>query len=365
MRILYFSLCDWNWIKQRPQYLAEELTKYNDLVVLYPNLWWAKNTSKNKSNSNSNENGLVFKKMFALPKYRTIRLIGLFVSFINRIIVKHLVKKYSIDVIWISHPDQATLIPKGIRYVYDCMDNYSMLEHKKSRTRIIEKRESALLKNASIVFVSSLWLYNNCLKQYGAKKETIKLIRNAYNGKPINVLLPTEKPLDAFNERISVCYFGTIAQWFDWDTLLDNRIDFVEYHIYGPISGVTIPNDKRVVYHGIVEHDALYEEIKKYDALIMPFKVNQLIEAVDPVKLYEYINFGKCIISVWYEEINRFDPFVWFYKNNNDYFNVLLKIKEQKCNIKYDNKMRMDFLRENTWQRRVECIQEFLDTILK
>ena len=46
---------------------------------------------------------------------------------------------------------------------------------------------------------------------------------------------------------------------------------------------------------------------------MMPFILNELIESVDPVKLYEYINFEKNIICIKYDEILRFKDFVYFY----------------------------------------------------
>ena len=35
-KILYIMHVDWNWIKQRPHFIAEELTTWYDIKVVYP-----------------------------------------------------------------------------------------------------------------------------------------------------------------------------------------------------------------------------------------------------------------------------------------------------------------------------------------
>ena len=46
--------------------------------------------------------------------------------------------------------------------------------------------------------------------------------------------------------------------------------------------------------------------------MIMPFKLNELVKSVDPVKLYEYINYNKPIISIFYQEIKRYSQLCGF-----------------------------------------------------
>ena len=41
----------------------------------------------------------------------------------------------------------------------------------------------------------------------------------------------------------------------------------------------------------------------------MPFVINEIINAVDPVKIYEYINFNKDIIMCYYDEVRRFNKY--------------------------------------------------------
>ena len=93
----------------------------------------------------------------------------------------------------------------------------------------------------------------------------------------------------------------------------------IQYHFIGPVHQTRLPSHPRIIFEGIVEHKQLYEKTKDYDCLIMPFQINEIIRAVDPVKLYEYISLGKCVISVEYEEIKRFELFVYFYRTQEEY----------------------------------------------
>jgi len=91
-------------------------------------------------------------------------------------------------------------------------------------------------------------------------------------------------------------YCGTIAQWCDWELLtkLVEARPGVEVHLVGPLdAGASLQVHSQIVWHGPVEHGDLPEIMGAFDCLIMPFKVTPLIESVDPVKLYEYVNFGS------------------------------------------------------------------------
>ena len=85
-----------------------------------------------------------------------------------------------------------------------------------------------------------------------------------------------------------------------------------------------------------------------------------IIKSVDPVKLYEYINFNKNIICLKYEEVERFEPFVYFYNNFEDFKAIINHLKENNS-LKYSQTERLDFLQQNTWKERCRFIKNILD----
>ena len=91
----------------------------------------------------------------------------------------------------------------------------------------------------------------------------------------------------------------------------------------------------------------------------MPFKLNEIVEAVDPVKIYEYINFNKNIIMREYLEVERLKNYVYFYNDDIEFLNAIDEIEKNRI-IKYNKCQRIEFLRENTWSKRAEKIIEVI-----
>jgi len=90
-----------------------------------------------------------------------------------------------------------------------------------------------------------------------------------------------------------------------------------------------------------------------------PFEVNDIVRSVDPVKLYEYIWLGKPILCVRYPEIERFDPFVLFYRTQEEYKQQLEAVMAKE-KIKYSNEQAACFLAENNWEKRAEQAAAFI-----
>ena len=84
----------------------------------------------------------------------------------------------------------------------------------------------------------------------------------------------------------------------------------------------------------------------------MPFKLNDVVLAVDPVKLYEYISYGKCIISIYYPEIERFRDFVYFYNTQEEYNEIIRNKCKDGFKPKYTKEQQKKFLEKNTWDAR-------------
>ena len=183
------------------------------------------------------------------------------------------------------------------------------------------------------------------------------LVRNGYDGNIASVM-PKRRA-----QRYTFCYFGTISHWFNFEYVLKSLNDFpdLQYLLIGPIEGGTsIPSHNRLIYMPPIKHEELTEATKEADAFIMPFELNELILSVDPVKLYEYINFGKDILCVKYSEIERFDPFVFFYDDYDSFHNQIGKMMDSS-ERKYSDEERLSFLEQNTWVHRVESIISILN----
>lgn len=343
MKIMYLTHVNWFWIFQRPQVLALFLEKDFEVTVYSKQVLFKPLLSKN------NKKPIRMKKIVQLPKENLF--IG--VKWINRWIVEKIMKKIvQYDAVWICHPTQYAFIPKDYKglVIYDCMDNHVSLANKNNKLKI-KTLEKELIERADIAFASS-----NYLQSHIFKGKTSFLVRNGYNY--TSSVPPTE---DSIKKTYIIGYFGTISGWFDFDLLRDSLSYFknIRYKLIGP-NDTRFLGEERLSLEGVVQHSELGNAIKDYDALIMPFVVNDIILAVDPVKLYEYISFGKCIISVWYPEIDRFSPYVYFYKDHNDFIALLNRLEKNGFKPKYDERQQIDFLKKNTWDARYKIIKTVL-----
>ena len=345
-KMLYIMGVEWGWIFQRPQVLALALAEEYDLTVACP-----KQPVHARHQNNVRPEKLI--SLFQIPFQEKSRLLGMAAQKWHRHKLGDL-QEY--DVIWVGYPLYGRYLPDDYRgtVVYDCMDNFEALypdRNEKNLRRVCEE-ERRLLERADIVFVSSLKLRDKMLSLCPGKAVT--LVRNGYSGIQISAPCPGEK-----KERYTLGYIGTISDWFD-DRLLEESLSAsprIRYEMIGPAAGHRIIQDVRVAYRGVVEHGELGDCVRELDCLIMPFRVNDIILYVDPVKLYEYIAWGKCIIASWYPEIDRFEDFVYFYHDAREYLELVERLCGEGFPAKYTGQMQRRFLEENTWDARIRSIE--------
>ena len=358
MKILYLNHTTWDWILQRSQLLALEIEKENECVVAD-----IKYLPHKDKHLRPNTQPKKMKKIYLL-RGRKVPAIDRIDNFLYRLQLGN-VSDY--DCIWVCHPSFHKYIKKNYSgyIVYDCMDNHTALMKNAEAAKRVFSDEQELIKSASLIFASSQNLINTIPNLHNAI-----LVRNGFVD---SVIMPVKKK--RIRERYKIGYFGAIERWFDFNLLKKSAVTFsnIDYYLIGPFSqekfseseNVTIEElkENRIFPIGIVDHDSLPEAISDYDALLMPFIVNDIILAVDPVKLYEYISYGKPVISIWYPEIDRFEPYVYFYKNEGEYLKILSDLCNNGFMPKYSDEQRSSFLEKNTWERRGIQVNKALNDI--
>ena len=343
-RMLYIMGIDWQWIYQRPQIFAEKLAQDYQVTVLFPRSIMTKNTSL------PSVEGIEFRILWTFPYQEKNHLIGKLAEMFHAKIFKDI---NSFQYIYVGYPLYARYIPENYqgKIIYDCMDNHEALYPDRPRAYRIVNQENLLIKRCDLLIASAKLLQDKIDKVAGYSKSV--LIRN---GVKIGEVCEVRKPV--VRDRYSLGYIGTIAEWFDYE-LIENSLkimDNIDYQLVGPADRqVKRPG---IVYHGKVSHEKLNDVVKDYDCLIMPFGVNEIVEAVDPVKLYEYIAFGKCIISIYYPEVERFKEFVYFYKDVDEYIGLLQELTKKGFPPKYSNEQQEKFLQQNTWEQRYEMLKQ-------
>ena len=355
-KMMYLSNVAWSWIKQRPQFLAEELSVYYNIDVYVKKEYKPNVTKENNLLSN-----IKLKELFRLPmeRYNIISMIN------KNIIGKQLARACeNYDIIYLTDPSFYPWINKQCKnkkLIYDCMDDnieFPYIKNNSYKLKSYLNAEEMLIKNCDLLITSSEYLNHILRKRYPSISLSNKsiVVNNAIDGNTIQIAkcnyIP-KKEQDVFN----AIYIGTIDSWFDFDLVIKslNQFPNLIYNLYGP-SGIKIPSHERLIWHGPIEHKDITRIMQLADILVMPFKLTPLVLSVNPVKLYEYISSLKEVISVDYAETRKFNNYIHLYKTPDDYMKIIQQIMNNNIDTDKDISKIEKFLSENTWKKRAKYI---------
>lgn len=251
-----------------------------------------------------------------------------------------------------------TLKVKGFEIIYDIMDEWEEF-HKVGQAAWYDKEfEESFILNANRVYAVSKPLVN----KFSYLRKDISCIGNGYY---TNLLGEEHKFISRKSEKkdgfTRIGYFGHLTEsWFDWsliEDILQNEKNMVEIIGYGA-KEETITQLKKYSnfkYIGTIDPNMLYDYAKEWDIGLIPFKKSALSEAVDPIKVYEYIYFGLKVIVTGISHIQDY-PNVFYYNYDKEDKSIVGFIEEVKSN-KYSKEVEEKinhFLVETTWEKRFE-----------
>ncbi|MDR2409327.1 MAG: glycosyltransferase [Bacteroidales bacterium] len=359
-KIFYFMHVDWNWIKQRPHFLSEGLSKYFDIEVRYE-----RNFIHNKRltyNQKKETEHLKIRSIKRLP-FNRFYIIYILNSIISKMFLWRSTR--NADFIWVPSPLYFPYYKKRKNQivVYDCMDNMLGFNQKKSLKRRIEKYEKRLVKQADIIISTSEYLRDILVNRYNLKKN-IHVINNAIftDDSSSELVLPQSIQICFENNTFfKIVYIGTIAEWFDFDLLISSvkQNEKIKYFLFGPCE-IDIPKHPQIEIVGPIEHKYIYPVMQQADCLIMPFIINELIRSVNPVKAYEYIYAHKPVIMPHYGESEKFADYIYLYDTPQKYHAFITKLVNQYLTPKNSYEAHKKYALQNTWDCRIAEIRKIL-----
>lgn len=240
------------------------------------------------------------------------------------------------------------------------MDDALGFNGSKKIKELLFTQEKELVNKSKYIFCTAEYLKEKIIQRYSIKDQSKIIISN-------NAINLPEYPINVENcikekKKICLTYIGTISSWFDFDLI--KKLDDKKYvvKLYGPVDVKAKVQKNNIYYYGSIQHEKIFQIMQEADILIMPFKVNELIRSVNPVKLYEYIYSNKPVISVKYTETEKFNDFVYLYESGNveDFTMNIEIIRQNSFSSKNTRNKIDDFLINNTWNAR---IKQILNTI--
>ncbi len=368
--IINFGITTFNYRFQRSQHLATELAKKGHRIFyieteFLPALSLKLSQSKfNVEKQNNNTYIITITSVRNLFIYRDKPT----EDDLNEMMtsIKKLIEEANIinPIAKIDHPFWASLFDKlAMPIIYDCMDEHKGFKENSSKT---EELEETLIRNSDLVLVSSNFLHNKIRK---IRPEKIVLLQNACDFFHFNKLLSEDidEPFDLKNiPQPIIGYYGTIADWFDADLLekIAKEQRDTSIVLLGRIQNKRVrqlsKKYKNIHLLGEKPYIELPNYLKYFRVCLIPFIINDLIKATDPVKIYEYFAAGKPVITTKIPELEKFKNELYI-ANNSTEFSKYIKLALRENDQKVVNR-RLNIARENTWQKRGNLLNQILES---
>jgi GT2 family glycosyltransferase len=214
------------------------------------------------------------------------------------------------------------------------------------------RQEEVLVAEADLVTVTASLLN----KKWSPHNPNCSLIRNgvdfsffARHCVPNNLLLEIKHPIIGF--------YGALAEWVDYQLLAaiaTQRPDW-NFVLVGDIfvkdlHGLeSMPN---VHFTGRKPYADMPHYLYRFDVCLIPFRVYNVTDAVDPVKFYEFMSAGKPVVSVPLEEMKVYEGFVYFAESPKEFIEKIeLALDERALDLVTS---RVELARANDWKNRFD-----------
>ncbi len=238
----------------------------------------------------------------------------------------------------------------GWPVIYDCHD---LLEGFPSVAREIVEAEIALLERSDRVVFSSEHLRKTYTRRASIRPDRIALLRNAVDARFVASIAPARHQ----TERPVAGYFGALESWFDAEAirLAAVRNPGVLFRLIGRVqdqsvgSLATIPN---VELAGEMPHGELPHELAGFSAGLIPFRVNELTRAANPIKLYEYFSAGLPVISTRLPEVEQYADLLYLADSPEQFASQVQRAIDESDRSLRDR--RIEIARAETWDRRAD-----------
>ncbi len=178
---------------------------------------------------------------------------------------------------------------------------------------------------------------------------------------------PDDFPADG---RPVVVYVGTLDTRFDLETVTHAVRSMPELHflLIGPLTFTALEKGLQALQEkdnftwlGAKPYEDLPAYMQSSSAGIIPFHLNDLTEAVNPIKYYEYLAGGLPVVAPPMRELTAMEGPLYSYRNRDEFCTALGKALEAKEKGRLDS---IDFAKKNTWEKRFSEVSKIVENKL-
>jgi polysaccharide pyruvyl transferase CsaB len=233
----------------------------------------------------------------------------------------------------------------GCAVVYDCMDEWDTFPNMGAFNVAEERR---LVHESDVLVVSGRTLLN----KYTTAGLHPVLARNGVDFE--FYCQPHAAANDVHVPKPVIGYFGAIADWMDLDLVRNAALARPQYSFVmvgqvfrDDISKIDLPN---VHLLGNKPYAEIPSYLEHFDVCVIPFVLNEVTRATDPVKLYEYLARGKPVVATAMAELDACADLIYIARDPAHYVEQL-----EQAVLENDpalRKRRIEYASGNTWEQR-------------
>lgn len=258
---------------------------------------------------------------------------------------------------------------KGMRIIYDYIDEI----HPDISSEIhIALKNFLELKNDDIDLITcvSQKLYEEMLKRFPVEK--VLYLPNGVEYEHFKVKKDLEKINDYMRSIVLqgkpiIGYYGALANWIDYELLMcvaqkhpDWNFILIGVDYEGSLQKYLDRFPSNIYFLGHIPYKDLPWYAVWFDVALIPFKKGDIAKSTSPIKMYEYMALNKPIVAT--EDLIECYGYkgVFISKNEcNDFSEKILQALEVKDNEEIIKELDR-VARENTWEKRVETLLEYI-----
>jgi GT2 family glycosyltransferase len=248
----------------------------------------------------------------------------------------------------------------GWRTIYDCMDEWENFPGVK---RELLNMEQELVTKCDLLVVTAQRLW----EKWESFERPMVLARNGVDLDFYDRNYHPNNMLSGIGHHV-VGYFGAIADWFDIELVTyvaRARPDYT-FVLLGGVFNVDVselealPNVRLL---GQQPYETMPQYLYHFDVCMIPFKINPITEATDPVKLYEYLSAGKPVVSVALSEVEPYGEYLYLARDRDDF------LKQLDAAIAEDDRdmilRRRKFAEQHSWPQRYKTIEAGISRVTR
>ena len=164
---------------------------------------------------------------------------------------------------------------------------------------------------------------------------------------------------DGEAKRKVVGYVGAIEDWFDVDAVEAAATAYPEcdFVFLGKVENQKVlalqQRLSNVQFLGEIAYDHIPEYLEQFDVGLIPFRVQDLTLATNPIKLYEYFSCGLPVVSTALPEVEQYGELVYVAKTAEEFARQTGAALGEGSSGELRARRR-DLAQRESWEARVE-----------